>query len=105
MNLRDDRGAFADRGRDALGGARPDIADGEHAGMAGLERQNSMDAGNHAAILGPGRDEAVLVGRDTAFEPADIRIRADEQEKMAKRTPMRRAGVAVREDHRGQAME
>ena len=39
MDLRDDRGAFADRAADALDRARAHVADGEHAGHARLERR------------------------------------------------------------------
>src|SRR6188474_200799 len=38
VQLRDYRGAFADRGGYALGGARAHVADCEHAGNRGLER-------------------------------------------------------------------
>ena len=41
MDLRHDGGALSNGGRDAFSRAGPHVADGEHAGLAGLERQDA----------------------------------------------------------------
>ena len=80
MNLRDHRGAFADRGGDALGRAGPNIADREDARQAGFERQ--PDA---VALRRAGDDEALLVDLDAAMQPIGIGVGADEEEQVPQR--------------------
>src|SRR5882672_8376040 len=70
VDLSDGGGTFSDGRRDAFGRARADIADGEHAGPAGLERQGG--AAGRAGALGKveaGEDEALGVHRRAAGEP------------------------------------
>ena len=90
-------GALSHRRRNALGGTHPDIADGEYTRMAGLKRQNRTGINRLAGVFGSGQDKTLRVCRDAFFEPAHVRIRADEQKKVAQRTPMRstRRGVVV----------
>mgnify|MGYP003693778565 CR=1 FL=1 len=60
MDLRHDGGAFADRRRHPFGRTRADIADREHAGPAGLERQGRA-TGSAGAVceVEAGEDEAL----------------------------------------------
>ncbi len=95
MQRRDDLRAFADRGSDAFDRFGADVADGENAAAARLQRM-AIAAGIFA-----GQYKAFGVERDArAGEPVGIRIGADEQEQMADRPPYFLAGRAVPPAHR-----
>src|ERR1700694_3320165 len=81
MDLRNDGGTFSNRGRDALGRARANIADREHAGVARLERKGRV--AGRACVVGEvqaRQHEALVVQRNAAPEPGGVGIRTDEEE-------------------------
>ena len=87
MNLRHDGGSFSDRSRNTLGRTCPHIADGEHTGPTGLERQDGAGIfASRARTIGAGNDEPLVIHRDAAIEPGGVRIGANEQEKVAQGT-------------------
>src|SRR6476469_4969100 len=86
----DDLRAVADRGGDTLDRAGADVADGEHAAAAGLQRQALV-----AKVLA-GEDEAARVElQPRGDEPVGIRFGADKGEQVAYRPPSLGAGFAV----------
>jgi hypothetical protein len=98
VDLRHDGGALSNGRRDAFSRAGPHVADGEHAGLAGLERQDSP-AGRACALskICSGHHEAFVVHRDAMLEPSGVRIGANEQEEVAERTTVCRPRLAVAE--------
>jgi hypothetical protein len=75
MQRRDDLSALADRGGDPLDRRCADIADGEDAAPAGLQRMAKT------AGVGAGQHEALGVQLNAgAGKPIGVRLGADEQE-------------------------
>jgi hypothetical protein len=82
VDLGNDGGTLADRRRDAFGRAGADVADREHPGEGGLERQGGT-AGARAVRAGEaGDDEPLGIHRHAVLEPPGVGIGADEQEEM-----------------------
>ena len=90
VNLRNDGGALSDRRRNALGRARPHIANRENAGAAGLKRQERTGTRSAPFRASRSRDhEPFLVHRDTAIKPGRIRVGANEEEEVTQGTAVR----------------
>ena len=87
MNLRHDGSSFPDRSGNALGRTCPHIADGENTGPTGLKWQDRAGiCASPARRIGAGDHEPLVIHRDAAIEPGCVRIRANEQEKVAQWT-------------------
>src|SRR5262249_57450709 len=97
-------GACGEGGRHALGRTGAHVADREHAGHAGLERQGAAaGAASTLCQVEAGEDEALVVDGDVVAEPARAGIGADEEEEMAQRATVRGAVRAVPEHSGGEA--
>src|SRR4051812_18642599 len=106
MDLRDDRGAFADRRRYALGRTSTHVADREYARQRRLERQRLAFTRSmlFAIIIQreicAGAHEAFVVETDAAInQPCRVRIGADEQEQMPRRFFFLGARLAIAPAH------
>jgi hypothetical protein len=102
MDLRDDRGTFADRRGDPLGRSGSDVADREHARVARLKRQNGTTK-IHAAG-GSRNNEALTIPGNAVLEPIDIWIGTDKQKKMVHGADMRNTRRALAERDASQAL-
>ena len=86
-------------GRHSLGGSRSQVADGEEAGMAGLERQRrpGQRLPIVAELLGGqrevGQHEASVIKGGAAVEPTRGRVRSDEGEQSGAREDDRAVGA------------
>ena len=79
MNLRDHSRPLADGRRHSLRRTGPNIANGEYAWQARLQRQMRR-TGCVALSSRAGEDVAFLIQRHASVEPRRIRLRADEHE-------------------------
>ena len=106
MDLRHDGGALSNGRRDAFSRAGPNVADGEHARLAGLERQDSP-AGRARALskVCSGHHEAFVVHRNAMLELSGVRIGANEQEEVAEQTTVGRPRLAVAEYRTGKSTD
>jgi len=75
ITVPDDRRTFAHASGDSFDRPRPDIADCEDAGAAGLESPMGRLAGH---------DEAAVIQRDSAIDPGRVGFGTDEQEEKAR---------------------
>jgi len=84
----DHLGALADRRGDAFDRGCANVADGEHAAPAGLQRVLMI------ARIGTGQHKAFGIERDAgAGKPIGVRLGADEQEQVPQRIGMKASGV------------
>jgi hypothetical protein len=98
VDLRHGGGAFSHRRRNALGGARPNIADGKNVGVTGLKLEDRPAVTvNPASGVCPGHYEAFFVHRNAAIQPSGIRVGANEQEEMAQGARMGVARLTITE--------
>jgi hypothetical protein len=98
VDLWHEGGAFSHSRRNALGRARPNIADGKNVGVTGLKREDTpVVTINRASGIGPGHYETFFVHGNAAIQPRSVRICANEQEEMAQATGAGDARLAVTE--------
>jgi len=97
MDLRDDGSPLTDGGGYPFGGASAYVSNGKNARATRLERQ-ALAVTDAVSC----KNEALSIDRDTAVEPAGVRIGADEQKEVARGTFLGLPGLDVTEYGTGQ---